>query len=144
MEPTSGRFAHAGRRMGALPGRLAAEGTSIRQIGLLTSVFRYRFQRLLHSRPLGFYTFLPALFSRHCLSHCVPGHARLIGRLGVALDLLEAGVAADGGDLMNGAAGVGESRQRRLAQAVEDASLRQPGGSAPSSELIAEDRKSVV
>ena len=47
-------------------------------------------------------------------------------------------MAADGGDLVHGAAGVGEPRQGRLAQPVEDAVRWQFGSIAPRSELLAE------
>jgi hypothetical protein len=50
-----------------------------------------------------------------------------VDRLGVALDLFERGVAGDGGDLVHRASGFREPSRRRLAQAVNDAALRQSG-----------------
>jgi hypothetical protein len=44
--------------------------------------------------------------------------ASLIDRLGVALDLGQTDMTADGGDLVHGAAGLGETSAGRLAQAV--------------------------
>jgi hypothetical protein len=70
--------------------------------------------------------------------HRCPSEPGLIARLGLAFHFLEALVPADGGNLMRRASGVSEPGQRRLAQAVKDAVLRQPGGITPSPELIAE------
>jgi hypothetical protein len=88
------------------------------QSGSILSVFRQRLQWLRHLHPLGFYTVKP----RFVLPE--QGLARqpaLIGGTGVAFDLFEAFVAAYRRDLVDGLAGVGESGQCRLAQAVERA-----------------------
>jgi hypothetical protein len=45
-------------------------------------------------------------------------------------------VPAHSCDLVDGLAGVGESRQRRLAQTVKRAALRQGGVIAPLAELL--------
>jgi len=50
--------------------------------------------------------------------HGVADHARLIGCAGVSGDLVEALVAAEGGDLVGRAAGLGKPSASRFAQAV--------------------------
>src|SRR5215510_8153025 len=73
------------------------------QSGSFLSVFRQRLQRFRHSRPLGFYTLRPPLFSEQGLAR----QPALIGRAGVAFNLFEALVAAHGRNLVDGLVGVG-------------------------------------
>jgi len=66
------------------------------------------------------------------------GEPSLISRVGVALNFTERLVATDGGKLMHGTSGIGQPGQRRLAQPVKDAVLRQVGGVAPRPEYLRE------
>src|SRR5215831_17204648 len=73
----------------------------------------------------------------------VAGEPRLIGGLGVALDLAQR-LPTPRRDLVGAASGFGEATASRLAQPVEGAALRQTGGVAPFAKLVAEIVRTVA
>jgi hypothetical protein len=60
------------------------------------------------------------------------------GEPGLICHLTQRLVPADGGKLMGGTSGIGEPGQGRLTESMKDAVHRQPGGIAPSPELVGE------